>query len=114
MPTKNYVFGAYAPVTNLKSVEEQMLSAHRYRNKLCELERIRREASDATIRRLSPEYAAAADHSAACEELAEEAWIAIKKLSANARCKVPATPKMENELVEARQAAKAKTQEQAA
>ena len=104
MPTKNYVFGAYAPTVNLTSVEAQMLAAHRYRNKLCELERARRDASDATIRRLSPEYAAAADHSLACEERAEAAWVAIKKLSADARCKVAATPEMEAELKSARQA----------
>jgi hypothetical protein len=107
MGTRNYAFGAYTPTTNLASVQDQMIAAHRYRNRLCELERTRRDAADATIRRLSPEYAAAADQAAACDARIEAACEAIKKLSSEARSKVEPTPGMTRERLDAIAAAAA-------
>lgn len=59
MPTLIYSYGALKPVTNLAKVDEQLLLAHRYRNKLVELELARRQAVQAAVTQHFPEYAQA-------------------------------------------------------
>lgn len=54
-----YRYGALAPTENLELCEEQLLLAHRYQNKLIEIERRRREAVDAILS--EPPAARAAD-----------------------------------------------------
>ncbi|WP_397570680.1 hypothetical protein [Schlesneria sp. T3-172] len=107
MTTRNYVYKAYPPATQATAVREQMVAAHRYRNKLVEIELARRAASEETIRRLSPEYAAAAAVVDEAEARVEAAYKAIKAVSQKARKKVPASPEMANELADAKAAAKA-------
>ena len=50
-PSKIYSFGCKPPHRNAALVDRQMRDAHRYRNKLVELERARRERVEAAIRR---------------------------------------------------------------
>ncbi len=47
MVTKAYAYGAKAPTENAEVVREQLLLAHRYANKLTEIERTRRAAHEA-------------------------------------------------------------------
>lgn len=56
-PSRIYSYGAREPVEGLARVEEQMRLAHRYRNRLVELEIQRRAKVDEALRRLSPELA---------------------------------------------------------
>lgn len=49
MSTKNYIYGAIKPSLNLEKVEEQFHMAHRYYNRLIELEHRKRELSRALI-----------------------------------------------------------------
>ena len=92
MPTKNYVFAALAPTTLRAEVEEQMRLAHSYRNKLCELELQRRAAADATIRRLSPEFAVVADEYAAAQAAVDAAYDVLHQARAAARKRLDPTP----------------------
>jgi len=54
-PSVIYKYGAKEPVSGLERVKEQLSLAHKYRNKLTEIERKRRESSAETVRRLSPD-----------------------------------------------------------
>jgi hypothetical protein len=56
LPTIVYAYKAKKPVEGLGVVEEQMLLAHRYRNKLTEIEIQRRARVQEAICQLSPEY----------------------------------------------------------
>lgn len=53
-----YKYGAWAPRSNLDLVFDQFRKAHLYRNKLCELERKRRDHVDAVLAELCPELVA--------------------------------------------------------
>lgn len=50
MAVKNYLYGAKQPIENLEGVQEQMFLAHRYKNRLVEIERNRREEQDQALR----------------------------------------------------------------
>ena len=106
MPTKNYCFHADAPTDNLTEVSDQMHSAHRYRNRLCELERTRREASEATIRRLSPEYSVLAEAYDVAEAAVEAAYLDLKKERAKARSRLDPTDVQKTAISEAKTARK--------
>jgi hypothetical protein len=54
-PAKNYAYGIKAPTANAELVDEQMLLAHRYRNRLCELELARRQKVDDVLQQFKPE-----------------------------------------------------------
>lgn len=102
MPVRNYTFTAKSPTLNAEMVDAQMQAAHRYRNKLCELELTKRAAAEATVRRLSPEYAAAAEIVDQAEARVDAAYESIKAASRKARRRVPATPEQEQELADAK------------
>jgi len=55
MPTLNWVYGAKSPDIS-EAIEAAILAAHRYRNKLCELELAKRERHYALLRELAPEF----------------------------------------------------------
>jgi len=56
LPSRIWSYGADAPHEESRErVEGQYRAAHRYRNKLCEIERARREASEKAIRRAAPD-----------------------------------------------------------
>lgn len=88
--TKNYVFGCREPILNADNVRLQMIRAHRYRNKLVELELARRAAADETICRLCRPYADAKRDYQAAADYIDKLYDEIKAASAKARKKVPA------------------------
>ena len=55
MPSVIYRYGAREPAQNLPLIWEHLRAAHRYRNKLVEIERARRETSSAIVSAASPE-----------------------------------------------------------
>lgn len=89
---KNLVFAAHEPTQNLKSVNNQMFYAHRYKNKLVELELNRRKAYEATLRRLCPEYTEAAEKVDVADAAVAAVIAEIKQASARARKRIEATP----------------------
>lgn len=102
MPTKQYIYGSKAPHANLDRVREQLFAAHRYRNKLCELELARRKADAELLRRLVPHYEQAeSTHQAACQAV-EAAEAAIKQSRAKARQRKPPTPEQRKALADAK------------
>jgi len=60
MVTKRLAYGLLEPTENLETVEDQMSKAHKYYNKLVEIENsirpLRRESYNNGVKRLSPEY----------------------------------------------------------
>lgn len=58
MPIKNYVYGAEAPLTRVKEINDQFHLMHKYRNALVEDDLDRRKASDAVVRAHCPELVA--------------------------------------------------------
>lgn len=100
-PAINLTLGAVGPLDGLALALEQMRFAHRFRNKLCEIERTRREKTDAAIRQHSPELAdlelQIADMSQTTADMAGE----IKARNAIARRRV-ATPEDRNRLASLR------------
>ncbi len=55
MPTLNWVYGARTPDIE-QAVADAVFTAHRYRNKLCELELAKRERHEKLLQRLAPKY----------------------------------------------------------
>lgn len=88
---KNWTYGAKAASINGDLVAEQIQLAHRYRNKLCELERARRDQVEQVLRDMAPDYVAARDACEAkerqVEELAKE--ISQQRAAARKRSEVP-------------------------
>lgn len=101
MPVKNYVFGAFPPTTNRDNVADQMRAAHRYRNRLVELELARRAAAEATIRRLSPTYAALAEAVDAAQADVDAAYEAVTAGRQKARARLPITPEQQQAIDQA-------------
>lgn len=58
MTTKNWVYGAKSPDIE-QAVSEAIFAAHRYRNKICELELAKRQRHEELLQRLAPEYVTA-------------------------------------------------------
>lgn len=90
-PSRNWTFGAKAPLLNLDSVREQMRAGHRYRNALVALERERREKVDAKLRALFPALHALEAEIAAAEADLGALRVAIKADNAKRRSR-HATP----------------------
>lgn len=86
-PSKIYSYGAKEPVANAERVFEQMQLAHKYRNRLVELERSRRARVDEALARLSPELVDTEKALSGAEVKLEEARAVIRKASADARTK---------------------------
>ena len=55
LPARIFSYGANAPIGNWPLVEDQMRRSHEYKNKIIEVERARRTASDAALAELCPE-----------------------------------------------------------
>lgn len=68
MAVKNWVYGAKTPDIE-QAVSDAIFTAHRYRNKLCELELAKRERHYALLRELAPAFVAA---EAAVDECVKE------------------------------------------
>lgn len=101
MGMKNYVFAAKCPTENLAEIERQMRAAHRYRNKLAELEITRRKRSEAVLCKLSPEYAEKAAEVAAAEAVYDALIAEVKATSQAARKKIPISAEMDARLTAA-------------
>lgn len=110
MPTLNWCYGAYAPTQHADAVDRQYWLAHRYKNKLIELERTRRDTANATVRRLSPEYDAAVTEYEACQQRVDMAYASINESRAKARKRVQPTDAQQSELDAAKASRKAAAQ----
>jgi hypothetical protein len=91
MTTKNHTYAALSPLIGGQSVAEQMRAAHRYRNKLCELELARRAAADSLARQVSPEYAALAAEYDAASAAVDDIYQQLRGHRASARKRVDPT-----------------------
>lgn len=100
-PSQNYAYDCWPPGENVEAVEEQFSLAHRYKNKLVEIERARRDQYNAMIRDLWPELtaleAAMSDAGKAIAELED----AVTAANADAR-RNTATKEQKDSLAEAR------------
>lgn len=84
----NWVYGAKTPdVCDL--VEEAIFAAHKYRNRLCELELAKRERHYALLRRLAPAFVAAEDNVAAVVSELSAVREAIQAERVTQRTKTP-------------------------
>lgn len=107
MPVKNYVYRCYPPSVRAKEVSDQMWHAHRYRNKLVEIELAKRAAANATIRRISPEYDWLAGAADAADQVVEAIYTELKAARAKARKRIELTPEQKT-LLSAAKTARAK------
>jgi len=89
MGTRAYKYVIRAPVSNRELIVEQMKAAHHYRNKLVEIERMRRQAQRALLSSATPVAEAEASLASILHDL-EEAVKEIKAYKQNKRAgKVP-------------------------
>ena len=88
MPTKNWVYGAKSPDIE-QAVSDAIYAAHRYRNKLCELELEKRKRHEDLLQRLAPDYVTACKAVEAEEKLLGEAREAIQEERVKQRTKKP-------------------------
>jgi hypothetical protein len=111
MPTITFEYAARAPLSGLQEVLEQMRLVHRYRNRLAEIERGRRERCEAALREHAPPLVAA-DAELASAEAALEALRAVQKqANAASRSRVSARdPAAREALRQAREAVAAARQ----
>lgn len=73
LPSRIYAYGAHEPTEGLDRVREQLHLAHRYRNTLVEIERRRRERTDAALASHAPDLANVEKQIADAEARLEEA-----------------------------------------
>jgi hypothetical protein len=90
MPTITYEYAARAPLSGLREAMEQMWRAHRYRNRLVEIERQRRERGEAALREHTPQLVAADAELASAEARLEALRAAQKQANAVCRSRVSA------------------------
>lgn len=88
VPTRIWTFGALAPVTNGELVRDQLFLAHRYYNKLIEIERERRAEYRAARTAASPELAALEQEVKQLSEQIEGLQTEIKKARSGARKRI--------------------------
>lgn len=88
LPCRVFSYGAKPPIEAIEIVNEQMYRAHRYRNALVHLDRIRRAWVDETLARISPELFQVEKSIGEIEEKCEAAREEIRRASAKARKKV--------------------------
>lgn len=87
-PSRIWSFGAKAPVEGLEEADREMVTAHRYRNALCALERTRREQVDGLLRKLSPALVRVEQKLAALDAEIEREHAEMRRLSALVRKRV--------------------------
>ena len=99
---RNWTFGAYVPTKNAKAVFDQMWLAHKYQNRLIELELDRRKLVDNTLQQLCPDYfyAVKAEQNADLDVVTRVR--AIKDSRSNSKSRSPATAEQRTELLHAR------------
>lgn len=88
MATKNWVYGAKTPDIE-QAVDAATLAAHRYRNRLCELEIDKRKRHEELLQRLAPGYVAACNAVEAAETRLAEIREAIQAERVKQRTKKP-------------------------
>ena len=88
MPTLNWVYGAKSPDIE-QTVSDAIYAAHKYRNRLCELELEKRKRHEELLQRLAPAYVAACELIADCENELGEAREAIQEERKKQRTKKP-------------------------
>jgi predicted RNA-binding Zn-ribbon protein involved in translation (DUF1610 family) len=87
-PSRIYSYKAKAPAEGLEAVGEQIHLAHRYRNRLIELERVRREQVEAAMREHAPDVARMESHVGELEAEAERLADGLRKRNQEARSRV--------------------------
>lgn len=102
LPSCIYSYGAKAPTINAELVNAQMSAAHKYGNKLVEIELQRREATNALVRRLSPDLEAAEQAVADLDQRIKAVQAAIRLTNQSARKKGKGTPEQRAEIKELR------------
>lgn len=84
-PSRIYSYGCKSPHLNAEAVQDQFRMAHRYRNRLVELELARRSAVEAALRELYPNIAALDEQIAEYDQQIETLRSGIKRTNANTR-----------------------------
>lgn len=84
MLTRVYSYGCKAP-SNIDLVRETTFLANRYRNKLVELERLRRDESNRTVVEMFPDLADLKEQYESLDELLKELLVEIKKDNSDSR-----------------------------
>ena len=79
MPVKNYVYGAKAPLTLVREINDQFHRMHKYRNALVEDDLGRRKASDAVVRAHCPELVAKEKEALAAQALKQAVVDEVKR-----------------------------------
>lgn len=97
LPSKIYSYGAKSPHINGHLIDEQILLAHRYWNKLTEIERNRRERVAAVLESLCPKIQSLTTQWGSLGTQIDELRTAVKARKAAARGKVDA--KIEREQI---------------
>lgn len=103
-PSIIYRYGAKPPIIGNDDVEQQLLAANRYRNKLVEIELERRQEAEAVIATLSPTLATVEQAIGAHETAMESVRDCIRKGRAKSRKLIDATPEQRAEIAEHRKA----------
>ena len=88
LPTRIYSFGGKAPTEGLELVIDQMWLAHRYRNKLIEIERGRRAKVDAALLELCPELVQVEASIVGATEKLKNAFEILNQARAKARKRI--------------------------
>lgn len=96
MAVLNWCYGASAPTQNANIVSDQIWHAHKYKNKLIELERLRREAAEKLAVSLHPPFAAAVEDYHAAQAAVDAAYTAVKQERIRQRKRVPPTPEQQS------------------
>jgi len=97
LPSVIYKYGARRPVTNADEVDRQVRDAHRYRNKLVEIERDRRSCVNAKLMQLAPRLLSLETEIERLDNLIAEKRSEIKRANATRRRR-DVTPEQRAEL----------------
>lgn len=87
LPSKIYAYACLSPSEGEEFALEQISGMHRYRNTLCEIERERREAVTATLRRLCPDLVRLEEEESALSGRLQASRDEAKRRNAEARAR---------------------------
>ena len=102
MAVLNWCYGAKSATVNADVIDEQLWLAHKYRNRLIELERDRRTAAEQAARTLHPELDAAVAQYEVAEAAVDTAYNALKRSRVEARKRVEPTAEQQQAIDEAK------------
>jgi len=102
MAVLNWCYGAKAATVNADVIEKQLWLAHKYRNRLIELERERRTAAEQAARKLHPEFDAVVLEYEAAESAVDAAYNAVKRSRVEARKRVEPTTEQQQAIDDAK------------